>query len=256
MKQTYGQDEYGAWLEYGGVVQRMRWVPAGQFLMGSPENEPGRWDDEGPQHIVKFSRGYWLFDTPVTQALWQAVMGDNPSEYKSPDRPVERVSWEDCQEFIKKINKEIPGLELSLPSEAQWEYACRAGSGDALYTGPIEILDEHNAPALDVVAWYGGNSQEGTRPVKKKQPNSWGLYDMLGNVWEWTADAWHKNYNGAPANGDIWDETEPGVGRRVIRGGSWGSGARLCRCACRSWNYPVDRSGYIGFRCACCVTPR
>jgi formylglycine-generating enzyme required for sulfatase activity len=185
---------------------------------------------------------------------------------------VEQVSWDDCQGFLNKLNEEIPGLELSLPSEAQWEYACRAGSQTAIYTGDIEIVGESNAPALDPIAWYGGNSgvgfelengydssewperqykseRSGTHPVKQKIPNAWGLYDMLGNVWEWTADAWHENYEGAQTDGSVWQsESDEAGARRVIRGGSWGFEARYCRSACRGGLPPVERDDGLGFR--------
>ena len=160
-----------------------------------------------------------MFATPCTQALWEALMGENPSEFKSADRPVESVSWDACEEFVKKLNKRIHGLELSLPSEAQWEYACRAGTTTSTYAGPLEIKGTNNAPILDAIAWYGGNSghgfdlengydasgweekqypfdKAGTRPVAKKRANPWGLYDMLGNVWEWCADEWVHGASG------------------------------------------------------------
>ncbi|MFD1624846.1 formylglycine-generating enzyme family protein [Azospirillum griseum] len=169
-----GRDRFGLWTEIvvepegGGesVTQRLRWIPPGRFLMGSPEDEPEHYEDEGPQHLVTISRGYWLFDTPCTQALWQAVMGENPSRFQSPDltttdRPVETVSWNDAQEFLGRINERIPGLDLTLPTEAQWEHACRAGATTALHSGDIAILGENNAPALDPIAWYGGNSGVG-----------------------------------------------------------------------------------------------
>ncbi|MBF0187016.1 MAG: formylglycine-generating enzyme family protein [Magnetococcales bacterium] len=260
------------------VVQRMRWIPPGQFMMGSPEDEPGRYDDEGPQHKVTIRKGYWLFDTPVTQALWTAVMArKNPSDFKSPDRPVEQVYWEDVRAFLSAINKRH-SVGLSLPSEAQWEYACRAGTTTALYTGPIEILGERNAPALDPIAWYGGNSgvefelvhgqdsmgwnekqyihaQAGTRPVGRKRANPWGLYDMLGNVWEWCEDPWHRNYDGAPKDEKIWidekrtkQDTEGLI--RVIRGGSWFNYAEHARSAFRNRSQPDRRSNILGFRCA------
>ncbi|WP_339136578.1 MAG: formylglycine-generating enzyme family protein [Candidatus Electrothrix sp. GW3-4] len=273
-----GRDRFGLWAEFvvegkdGPVRQRMRWIPPGRFLMGSPEDEPGRYDDEGPQHWVTINKGFWLFDTPVTQALWQAVTGENPSKFKSPDRPVEQVSWEDCQKFVQEINQQISRLNLSLPSEAQWEYACRAGSSTALYTGEIEIIGKRNAPALDDIAWYGGNSgrnfeldngydtsdwkekqyddkRAGTHPVGLKQANDWGLYDMLGNVWEWVADPWHEDYDGAPEDGKIWENDKPDE-NRVIRGGSWNNKARNCRSACRNRNEPDNRNDNIGFRCA------
>jgi formylglycine-generating enzyme required for sulfatase activity len=227
---AWGQDRYGVWVEFElpgtnrkPVSQTLRWIPPGRFTMGSPADEPGRptkeevernkpyWPDEGPQHLVTITQGYWLFDTPCTQALWEAVMGQNPSQYKSPDRPVEQVSWEDCQKFFARINGIFEGLDLSLPTEAQWEYACRAGTDAATYAGPLEIRGENNSSALDPIAWYGGNSgvdfeldsgedssnwpnkqydhqRAGTRPVAQKLANPWGLYDMLGNVWEWCLD--------------------------------------------------------------------
>ena len=256
------------------VRQRLRWIAPGRFLMGSPEDEPGRHDDEGPQHEVTISRGYWLFDTPCPQALWQAVMGDNPSRFKSPQRPVEQVSWDDVQEFLTGINERVSGLALSLPSEAEWEYACRAGTTTALYTGDIEILGERNAPALDPIAWYGGNSgvgfdledgwdsahwpekqydhkRAGTRPVGLKQPNEWGLSDMLGNVYEWCADHWHDSYDGAPADASAWLDAGAEAGAdRVIRGGTWGDYARHVRSAFRFRYEPGFRDFILGFRCA------
>ena len=272
----WGQDRRGVFVEFtiDDVMQRMRWIPPGRFLMGSPEDEPGRWEWEGPQHEVTINEGFWLFDTACTQALWQAVMGENPSRFQSPTRPVERVSWEDVQGFLEGINRRLPGLDLTLPTEAQWEYACRAGTTTALYTGPIEILGSHNAPALDPIAWYGGNSgvefeleeaedssgwadkqypheRAGTHPVARKRYNPWGVYDMLGNVWEWCADHWHENYEGAPGDGSAWiAETAEAGAERVMRGGSWFGLARGVRAACRPALVPSVRGNYLGFRCA------
>jgi len=273
-----GRDRFGLWAEVRiqpaqgrPVIQRLRWIPPGHFQMGSPDDEPGRWDNEGPRHEVTLASGFWLFDTPVTQALWQAVMADNPSEFQTPDRPVEQVSWDDSQAFIERINQRLPGLGLSLPSEAQWEYACRAGTTTALYNGPIEIFGDANAPALDPIAWYGGNSavdfeldngqdmswlsdrqypqgKGGSHPVGRKLPNAWGLYDMLGNVWEWTADAWQDSYAGAPPDGSA-RPGQPGV-RRVLRGGSWINRARDARSAVRRGDEPGRRSVNLGLRCA------
>ncbi|MCP3883121.1 MAG: formylglycine-generating enzyme family protein, partial [Sulfitobacter sp.] len=156
----WGQDRFGVFIAFtlDDVTQRLRWIPPGRFQMGSPDGEPGRWSAEGPRHQVTLTEGFWLFDTPCTQALWEAVMGENPSRFKGPDRPVEQVSWDDAQGFIERINTRIPGLNLLMPREAQWEHACRAGTETALYTGAIKIIGEHNAPALDPIAWYGGNS--------------------------------------------------------------------------------------------------
>ncbi|MFZ4704300.1 MAG: formylglycine-generating enzyme family protein, partial [Candidatus Methylumidiphilus sp.] len=252
------------------VTQRLRWIPPGRFRMGSPENEPGRWDDEGPQHKVYITQGFWLADTPCTQALWEAVMNDNPSRFKSPRRPVEQISWNQVQTFLQTINAKLPGLDLCLPTEAQWEHACRASTDTALYNGPIEIIGERNAPALDPIAWYGGNSgvgfdlpegenssswpemqypnrKSGTREVGKKQPNPWGLHDMLGNVWEWCADG--KRTYSADTVIDPLGPLETGAAR-VVRGGCWHSLARICRCAYRSISQPGVQDLNAGFRCA------
>ena len=270
-----GRDRFGLWAEIDlgegqdrQLIQRLRWIVPGEFKMGSPPKEAGRVNDEGPQHQVALTEGYWLFDTPCTQALWEAVMGDNPSRFQSPTRPVEKVSWDDCQAFLKRLNERVPGLELSLPSEAQWEYACRAGSESATYAGALSILGERNAPDLDPIAWYGGNSglnfelenghdssdwrekqhphqRAGTHPVGQKRPNDWGLYDMLGNVWEWCADG-RREYK----ESDEHDPQGPVSGGRVFRGGSWDGFARNTRCAYRYAYDPDFRYYDLGFRCS------
>ncbi len=125
--------------------------------MGSPETETGRWNNEGPQHPVTLTQGFWLGEVPVTQALWTAVMGENPSEFRDEARPVETVSWDDCQGFVKAVNEKVPGLDLRLPTEAEWEYVCRAGTTAATWAGDLEIKGLHNASRLDSIAWYGGN---------------------------------------------------------------------------------------------------
>lgn len=270
----WGQDRQGVFVEFTlqEVTQRLRWIPPGQFWMGSPEKEPGRYDSEGPRHQVTLTEGFWLSDAPCTQALWQAVMGENPSRFQSPTRPVENVSWHDVQDFLARINARIPGLDLVLPSEAQWEYACRAGTETAIYTGDLAIIGERNAPALDPIAWYGGNSgvdfeltdgydssnwpkkqyphtKAGTHPVKLKQANPWSLYDMLGDVWEWCQDYWHDNYENAPTDGSAWLSSDADA-NRVLRGGSWSRVARYVRAAYRRHDHPVHRDDYVGFRCA------
>ncbi len=263
-------DKYGRWAEFalGGVTQRMRWCGPGAFTMGSPADEPGRFDDEGPQHEVRLTQGFWLCDTPVTQALWRAAMGGNPSYFKHPKRPVEQVNWDDAQRFLQKMNVGVPGLDLVLPTEAQWEYACRAGKKTATYAGPIQILGERSAPVLDEIAWYGGNSgvgfeldsgydssgwaekqyshsRAGTRPVGQKLPNDWGLYDLLGNVWEWCADD-RREYT---ANA-VTDPAGPlDSALRVLRGGSWFENARLVRAASRNGHGRASRHRSIGLRC-------
>ena len=185
-----------------------------------------------------------MAETPCTQNLWTAVMDDNPSQFKSPDRPVEQVSFDDVQVFLQRLNEQTPSFGLSLPTEAQWEYACRAGTETATYAGDLVIAGERNAPMLDAIAWYGGNSgvdfdleegsdssdwkgkqyphtTAGTRAVRRKQPNPWGLFDMLGNVYEWCSDRTEfppEDYGSDPQT----DPAGPAVGdERVIRGGSW-----------------------------------
>ncbi len=264
-----GRDEYGLWaaFEVEGIAQRMRWMPPGRFQMGSPESEAGRFRDESPRHWVVLSEGFWLAETPCTQDLWQAVMGANPSSFEAPSRPVEQVSWDDCQEFVDRLNFRIRGLEVHLPTEAEWEYACRAGTETATWLGDLEILGQRNAPLLDEIAWYGGNSGVGldpgvgvdssgwnekqhphtraaTREVALKRPNPWGLYDMLGNVEEWCWD-WQGTYQPEVA---IDSEGPEGGAGRVIRGGSWFDGARSVRAAYRLWYHPGKRNHYLGFR--------
>jgi len=245
-----GVDEYGLWadIELAGVRQRLRWIPPGEFSMGSPETEPERRDDE-TQHTATLTRGYWLGDTTVTQALWQAVMDRNPSRFKSDSQnPVEHVSWHDCQQFIDRANTRLPdGLQLSLPSEAEWEYACRAGSktafswGDELTTGRANY--DGNYPYNKGPK---GEYRKRTVPVKSFRPNPWGLHQMHGNVWEWVAD-WDGDYPAESAT----DPKGPASGRkRVLRGGSWSFDGRYLRAAYRFALVPGERSSGIGLRLA------
>jgi formylglycine-generating enzyme required for sulfatase activity len=217
------------------VVQRLRWIPPGVFWMGSPEGEVEGFPFEGPRHLVSIDSGFWMFDTPCTQALWEAVMRDNPSRFKGPDRPVESVSWNQCQDFVTALNSRLDDLRLALPSEAQWEYACRAGTETARYS-----------ENPDAIAWYGENSGGETHSVAGKEANSWGLYDMLGNVWEWCADVWTNDY----AEKSRASAAESASALRVIRGGSWGFVAQDVRAAYRYRNEPADRYLHVGFRCA------
>jgi formylglycine-generating enzyme required for sulfatase activity len=247
-------------------VGRFVLIPAGTFTMGSPASETGRYDNE-TQHRVTISRAFYLQTTEVTQGQWQAVMGSNPSHFSScgSDCPVEKVSWNDVQEFIGKLNRMEGTDKYRLPTEAEWEYAARAGSTTALYNGPLTILGDNNGPELDAIAWYGGNScvsysggydcsgwknkqysctSCGTHPVGRKQPNAWGLYDMLGNVWEWCQD-WYGGY----PSGSVSDPEGPSSGSgRVLRGGSWRPYARLARAANRSYFAPGYRDCILGFR--------
>jgi len=210
---------------------KMAWVSLGVFSMGSPPTEQGRSDDE-VQHKVAITEGFWLGETPVTQSQWQAVMGDNPSRFKGANRPVEYISWEDAQRFIAALNEREGREVYRLPTEAEWEYACRAGT-----TGPY-------AGDLNDMGWYDENSGGETRDVAQKQPNAWGLYDMHGNVWEWCSD-WYGAYSGQ----DETDPRGPSSGSfRVVRGGSWSHWAGYCRSAFRDGSGPGYRGDGLGFR--------
>jgi formylglycine-generating enzyme required for sulfatase activity len=234
-----GEDKFGRWAEFAldDARQRMRWVEPGTFLMGSPEGEAGRFDAEGPQHEVRLTKGFWLGDTPVTQALWTAAIGNNPSFFKDPKRPVETVSWDDAQQFLNKMNLAVPGLALGLPTEAQWEYACRAGTNSPNYAG--------DAGKLADIAWFDKNSGGQTHPVATRACNDWGLYDMLGNVLEWCADG-RRSYAAKP----VTDPAGPLEGAsRALRGGSWGFDARFVRAAARNGHDRGRRFNDFGFRC-------
>jgi formylglycine-generating enzyme required for sulfatase activity len=244
---AWGEDRHGVFAAFaiGQVEQRMRWIPAGTFVMGSPEAELGRSDDEGPQHEVTLTRGYWLGETPVTQALWVAIMGSNPSTFTGdPQLPVEHVSWHDCQGFLARLDAQIAGLGARLPTEAEWERACRGGTRGATWVG--DLSGESTAPELDAIAWYQGNSRQ-TQRVGGKAANPHGLYDMLGNVYEWCADAGMREYTAAPAMNPVTDRQGS---FRVIRGGSWIGGARFVRAASRYADGRGYRYGDLGFRLA------
>jgi len=229
-----------------GFETRMRWIPPGKFVMGSPEDEKGRWDDEGPQHWVELSRGFWLADAPCTQAEWAAVMG---TEGKAPDHPVVNVSWDECRQFCAGLQARFPGLEARLPTEAEWEYACRAGTPSAFNDGSRCTEPRGKDPALERLGWFSQNSGGGTHKVRetKDAANNWGLFDMHGNVWEWCSDFWSDKYE----PGDQSDPTGPAEGLgRVCRGGSWCRLARYCRSACRVRGRPSVRLVNLGFRLA------
>jgi formylglycine-generating enzyme required for sulfatase activity len=254
-----GRDKFGLWTviqidtgKAGPVSQRLRWLPYGKFQMGTPDEERERKPAEGPRHEVTMPRGFWMFETACPQALWEAIMEDNPSRFKGPDRPVENVGWADCQVFIERVNAALPGLALSLPSEAQWEYACRAGTTTPFSFGPTVTAAQVNYNGTNPYAGApkGPNRAE-TVPVRALPANAWGLYQMHGNVWEWCEDHWHDSYQGAPANGAAWiDAGAPANARRVLRGGSWLGFARLTRAGFRFSGQTIDGSGIIGFRCA------
>ena len=219
-------------------------IPAGTFMMGSPPDELGRWGDE-LLHKVTISKPFFMQTTPVTQAQWKDIMWNNSSRFFSfgDAHPVENVSWHDSQEFIARLNKKENTDKYRLPTEAEWEYAARAGSTTAFANGDIT---EPNGldPNLDKMGWFKDNSNEHTHSVGQKQPNAWGLYDMHGNVWEWCQD-WLESYeDGSMANSRSSTE---GI-YRVLRGGSWISTVRSCRSAFRFGDNPHDRSIDAGFR--------
>ena len=211
--------------------------------MGSPASEEGRHDDEGPQHEVTLTRGFWLADTPVTQALWSAVMGENPSRFQDGGdlrRPVEQVSWEDCQRLCEHLCERVSGPAFRLPTEAEWEFACRAGTKDATYAEKLRV-------SRDEIAWYTANGENQTHPVKLKLSNQWGLYDVLGNVWEWCSDHAYRVYSSAAQQ----NPTGPAAGGSpVVRGGSWFDLAGGVRAAFRFAFDPGDRDSFLGLRLA------
>jgi formylglycine-generating enzyme required for sulfatase activity/predicted Ser/Thr protein kinase len=229
---------------------RMCWIPPGQFMMGSPEDELGRQDDE-VRHHVTLSKGFWMGMDPVTQLQWQSVMGSNPSHFIGEDLPVENVSWQDiCSDserskcFLNRINATAPGgMRFDLPTEAEWEYACRAGTETAIHSGSSLTTKDGECPNLNEVAWYHGNSGGKTHPVGRKKPNAWGLYDMHGNVWEWCSD-WFGSY---PC-GEVTDPTGPDTeSAHIRRGGGWLSIPAKCRSAFRGISL-AGRYNWLGFR--------
>lgn len=271
----------------------MQPIPAGKFLMGSPFDEPGRSVLESPQTYVTISQPFWLGRTLVTQAQWRELMGTdlalqarmNFAREENPARllagagdevAMYYVSWSDAMEFCARLNERarsegsLPaGYEFTLPTEAQWEYACRAGKTTATYGGPVRFYSRNHAPALDPIAWYAGNSSvgfegpgwdtatwdekqypggtAGVRRVGLKEANAWGLHDMLGNLHEWCLDYASATLPG----GSVTDPAGPESGiDRMVRGGSWHSDATACRSAHRAWNAPEIRLPFTGFRIA------
>ena len=253
----------------------MVYCPAGEFWMGSNDGGPNKRDAEQPRHKVKISKGFWMGQTQVTQELWHAVMGNNPSYFKGKQLPVEKVNWFDCIRFCNRLS-ELEGLSpvyeiddfndsyddsntedqywngeestvkwdrnangYRLPTEAEWEYALKAGT-ELIYAGSNDI---------DEVAWYEDNSNDKTHPVAQLRPNAWGLYDCSGNVDEWCNDlrnnSAYKNRTGTTVDPCVYDS---GSGSRSIRGGCWGVDAGWCRVACRSGGVPGGRRSDLGFR--------
>jgi len=213
-------------------------IPAGAFTMG----DEGGDIYEKPLHNVNISQSFCLQTTEVSQGQWKKVMGDNPSRFNQcgDDCPVENVSWNYVQGFIEKLNEFEKTKAYRLPTEAEWEYACRARTNTEYSFGD-------DATKLGEYAWYSGNSESETHSVATRKPNAWGLYDMHGNVWEWVEDDWHESYNGAPDDGSAWIDNPRGSSR-VLRGGGWGNHALICRSAKRLGDRPDSRFGIVGFR--------
>ncbi len=259
----------------GPLGMRFRYVPAGRFRMGSPEGEPGRFARETP-HEVELTRGFWLGETPVTQSQWRQVMGNSPSRFSAggDDCPVETVTWYDAVAFANRLS-EMAGLPVCyelectgtpgergyacakaelkrldcegyrLPTEAEWERAVRAGTDSAVYTGTFTIKEDGTSPQLERIAWYEANSRQQIHPIRGKAPNAWGLFDMLGNVWEWCGDA----YAEYPTKTQRDPFVHEGSGR-VYRGGSWLYVAQRVRAASRLWDEPGNCHDSLGFRLA------
>jgi formylglycine-generating enzyme required for sulfatase activity len=235
-----------------GITLDLVKIPPGQFMMGSPDDEPGRLDSEGPQHQVLVPE-FWMGKYPVTQAQYKAVTGQNPSRFAEDgaNRPVEQISWHKAVEFCEKIAEQT-GTAFRLPSEAEWEYACRAGTTTPFHFGETITSDLANYQESTTYRQEtAGLYRKETTPVGSFGiANAFGLYDMHGNVWEWCQDVWHDNYSNAPTDGSAWSEGG-NQERRVLRGGSWFNGPRYCRSAVRSYNTPANRDDDIGFRVVC-----
>ncbi|MBQ2592471.1 MAG: formylglycine-generating enzyme family protein [Candidatus Riflebacteria bacterium] len=227
------------------IALEMIYCPKGSFRMGSPKKR-----EEYP-HEVKLTKPFYIGKYPVTQMQYYAIMKKQPSFFKGEDRPVESVSWDDAKEFVENINflykRQLPqGYKFALPSEAQWEYACRAGTTSDLNNGRNIISGTGKSESLDEVAFYSQNSDDKTHPVGKKKPNNWGIYDMHGNVCEWCEDI----YDYYPER-DVTDPTGPESGSyHVLRGGSYLSNPGTCRSASRYYNYHDDKQKFMGFRLA------
>ena len=256
---AWGDDEFGLWAEFRlevpngeSVVQNFRWIEPGTFWMGSPEDEPERFKNEGPRHEVTINQGFWLADSACTQALWQAVMDNNPSSFKDdPQQPVENVSWHNVQAFLKRLQERLqsllPGCQVDLPSEAEWEYACRAGTTTPFSFGaninPQQVNYDGNYP------YFGdekGEFRKKTVPVKSLPANPWGLYEMHGNVWEWCKEG-QRTYDEQVQIDPLGPMTGDDI-PRCLRGGSWGDSAWWARSAYRGASQPGFAFSSVGFR--------
>ena len=232
------------------------WIPAGAFTMGTSDDDRAQLQDqklwarfdecERPAHRVTISKPFLLARCEMTQKQWKAIMGKNPSAFKGDTLPVESVSWEDVQQFIKKLNEKST-LKYRLPTEAEWEYCCRAGGTN--FFGLGKFYDTLNTRQIACHAWFRADSDSGTHPVGEKHPNAWGLFDMHGNVWEWCQDWYSGDYYARSPGIDPLNH-EPST-ERVFRGGSWFLDWTKLRASSRSGNVPTFKSQYVGFRLAC-----
>ncbi len=237
----------------GNVPLELLWIPPGSFIMGSPDDEQDSGAEEGPQHEVTITEGFWMGKYPITQEQWEVITGDNPSWsiFAGNNRPVEHVSWYDIRDtggYLHYLNTIFPGHNFRLPSEAEWEYAYRAGTTSRFYWG-----DDPDYTEIDDYAWYGNNASDRTHDVGLKLPNAWGLHDMAGNVWEWCEDDWYDHYVGAPNDGSARVDHQRSQ-HRLLRGGSWLVNPEACRAATRTTSSdPDDRYPTIGFRVVCTI---
>jgi eukaryotic-like serine/threonine-protein kinase len=239
-----------------GIHLPMVLIPPGEFLMGAPADELDGRNDERPQHLVSITQPFFMSQCPITQAQWQVLMGNNPAHFTgNVNLPVESVNWQDAQEFCRRLSDKT-NHSYGLPSEAQWEYACRAGTTTPFHFGKTIDAEIANYRAED--SNYSGKYDQGAFGLFRKQTtpvgsmrvsNAFGLYDMHGNVWEWCEDDWHDDYEEAPTDGSAWiASTSSQNSLKVLRGGSWFFNPRYCRSACRSRGGLGNRSNGLGFR--------
>jgi eukaryotic-like serine/threonine-protein kinase len=234
----------------GKVLVELVPIPPGEFLMGSDNPNFA----EAPAHLVRIRSGFLLGKYLITQVQWLAVMDENPSAFRdSLDRPVDGVSWDRATEFCRRLSAQS-GQHIHLPSEAEWEYACRAGTTSEFFFGhwgpftdDVEVPREVRQALCDH-AWFDLNSGDSTQPAGLKWPNPWGLYDMLGNVWEWCGDTWHSDFIGAPGDGSAWVDGAERQPRRCLRGGAWDMNAFRCRSPYRSFDHKELGTNRFGFR--------